>query len=89
VTLYAYAFRQERRRTLTFGRRGADGGEISYFFAKRRHFERQAKHVAELHGLAERAAELEAAALRFTQAGNDKLASNYAEQAAELRRAGY
>jgi len=43
---------------------------------------------ADLQHLAERAAELEAAAERFRLAGNENMAASLAEEAAELRRAG-
>jgi hypothetical protein len=43
---------------------------------------------AEVQELAERAAELDKAAERFRRAGDEKTAASFAEQAAELRRAG-
>jgi hypothetical protein len=43
---------------------------------------------AGMQELSERAAELEKAAERFKQAGDEKTAASFAEQAAELRRAG-
>jgi hypothetical protein len=43
---------------------------------------------ARVQYLAERAAQLEQAAERFKQAGDEKTAASFAQEAAELRRAG-